>query len=102
MVILNSQAKARFFTNSDLISKWRLCFRGETLKMVETSELLLQYFLKNSMPEGTLFITLKDLASHLGQNQRTVTKVLVKLEESQLIYRRYGLIGLREKNEERT
>ncbi|MGM0897807.1 MAG: MarR family transcriptional regulator [Bacillota bacterium] len=82
------------FSEEKILKECRHYFSSETARTAEIGERFMEYFIKNASSEGVLFKTIKEITNDLNISHQTLTKVLKRLEEKEIIYRRNGIIGL--------
>lgn len=90
----NSEYESLPFTDTKTIDLWRESFSSESERIAELSEKFMRYFMKNATREGVLFKTIKEITTELNMPHQTLSKILKKLEDQKIIYRRNGIIGL--------
>lgn len=82
------------FSERTLLNASRECFEKEPDRIADVGERFVKYFCRNASPEGVLFKTIKEITGDMNIPHQTLSKVLKKLEEEEMIYRRNGIIGL--------
>ncbi|WP_240616366.1 MarR family transcriptional regulator [Planococcus maitriensis] len=90
----NASNSARPFSEEKILKECRHYFSSETARTAEIAERFMEYFIRNASSEGVLFKTIKEITHDLNISHQTLTKVLKRLEEEEIIYRRNGIIGL--------
>lgn len=89
----NVSNSGRPFSEEKILKECRHYFSSETARTAEIGERFMEYFIKNASNEGVLFKTIKEITHDLNISHQTLTKVLKRLEEKEIIYRRNGIIG---------
>ncbi|RNF38402.1 MarR family transcriptional regulator [Planococcus salinus] len=87
-------SERQHFTENKLLDTSRECFAEEPDRIMDAGDRFMKYFLRNASPEGVLFKTIKEITSEMNIPHQTLSKVLKRLEEEEIIYRRNGIIGL--------
>ncbi|MBT2581668.1 replication/maintenance protein RepL [Planococcus sp. ISL-109] len=89
----NISNSARAFSEEKILKECRHYFSSETARTAEIGERFVEYFIKNASNEGVLFKTIKEITHDLNVSHQTLTKILKRLGEKEIIYRRNGIIG---------
>ncbi len=89
-------SKRHAFSKENILTNCRAYFSSETERTAAIGEAFVQYFIRNSSSQGVLFKTIKEITAEINISHQTLSKVLRILESKEIIYRRNGIIGLKE------
>lgn len=82
-----------------IIQQWMAKFNSSQMKVPKDTKEFLVYLLKNMDQQGVLLQSIKAISINSGIKEYNVQKILVNLEFSKVIYKKYGIVGCHNINE---
>ena len=78
-----------------IIQKYLIIINSYQLKMPKNTEGFLIYLLTNMDQQGVLLQTIKAMSKNSGIKESNVQKILIHLKLVKLIYKKYGIVVVR-------